>query len=55
MSYSFQPPLYSSTSTDNENVSNVGTIKFPGFSTQTTFAGVSGFNEVTSNQCSILR
>lgn len=49
MPYSFQPPLYSSTSTGSENVPNVGTIEFPGFSTQTTHEGINGVHEITPN------
>ena len=41
MSYSSQPPAYSSTPTDNEIAQNVGATEFPEFSTQVTLGGVS--------------
>uniref|UniRef100_A0A0D3A6V5 Myb-like domain-containing protein n=2 Tax=Brassica oleracea var. oleracea TaxID=109376 RepID=A0A0D3A6V5_BRAOL len=47
MSYSSQPPAYSSTPTDNEIAQNVGATEFPEFSTQVTLGGVSEANEAT--------
>ncbi|XP_048600146.1 glutathione S-transferase T3-like [Brassica napus] len=47
MSYSSQPPTYSSTPTDKEIASNVGATEFPEFSTQMTLGGISGVNEAT--------
>ena len=47
MSYSSQPPTYSSTPTDKEIASNVGATEFLEFSTQMTLGGISGVNEAT--------
>ncbi|KAG7583845.1 Ribonuclease H-like superfamily [Arabidopsis suecica] len=49
MSYTSQPPLYSSTPTGTENGQDVGAIEFPGFSTQVTLGGMSGPNDSTPN------
>ncbi|RID65367.1 hypothetical protein BRARA_D00567 [Brassica rapa] len=47
MSYLSQPPAYSSTSADNEIVSDVRAIECFEFSTQMTFGGISGVNEAS--------
>ncbi|RID65614.1 hypothetical protein BRARA_D00798 [Brassica rapa] len=47
MSYSSQPPTYSSTPKDKKIASNVGATEFPEFSTQMTLGGISGVNEAT--------
>ena len=45
ISYSSQPPTYSSTSTDNKISTDVGAAEF---STQMTLGGISWVNEATS-------
>ena len=46
MSYSSQPPAYSSTMTGNEIAPDVEATRYPEFSTLVTLCGISSFNEV---------